>query len=192
MLGYPGIAAMMGIGCACIPLPSELVMLFSGSLVSDGHFNFHVAALIGSLGSVLGSVVAYYAGMVGGRPFLEKYGRFVLIKRHDMDKADRLFSKHGEAVVFFGRLVPVVRAYISFPAGISRMNFTRFLIYTFIGSMAWCYGLTYLGMKLGDHWRSILVYFHKADAVIIAFLVLAIAVYLYHHLKPEKASAESA
>lgn len=185
-LGYPGVIAMMAIESACIPLPSEIIMPFSGFLVYEGVFNLHLASLSGALGCAVGSAVAYYAGAYGGRPFLEKYGRYVLIRKSDMDRADRWFERYGEPIVFISRLLPVVRTFISFPAGVSRMHFGRFLVYSFVGSVPWCYFLTYVGKVLGENWQSIRSYFHGADIVIIAVLGLGFAIWLYHHTRPEK------
>ena len=188
-LGYAGVVAMMTIESACIPLPSEIIMPFSGYLVFTGEFNLHLAALSGALGCAIGSAIAYCAGAYGGRPFLEKYGRYILIRKGDMDRADRLFQRHGEPVVFISRLLPVIRTFISFPAGVSRMHFGRFLAYSFIGSVPWCYFLAYVGMVLGKNWDSIRGYFHGADAVIGIVISVAFAVWLYHHLKPERQTA---
>lgn len=184
-LGYPGVIAMMAIESACIPLPSEIIMPFSGFLVYEGTFNLHLASLSGAVGCAIGSAIAYYAGMRGGRPFLEKYGRWVLVRRRDLDAADRYFHKYGESIVFFSRLLPVIRTFISFPAGVARMRFGRFLLYSFVGSVPWCYFLTYLGKTLGENWESIRSYFHHADLVIGILLILAFAIWLYHHFKPE-------
>lgn len=188
-LGYAGVVAMMAIESACIPLPSEIIMPFSGYLVFTGRFNLHLASLAGALGCAIGSVIAYYAGAYGGRPFLEKYGRYILIRKGDMDRADRLFQKHGEPVVFISRLLPVIRTFISFPAGVSRMHFGRFVAYSFIGSVPWCYFLAYVGKVLGQRWDSIRGYFHGADAVIGVVIGVAFAVWLYHHLRPERETA---
>ena len=185
-LGYPGIVALMAIESACIPLPSEIIMPFSGYLVFRGVFNLHLAALSGALGCAVGSTAAYYVGAFGGRPFVEKYGRYLLIRSRDMDRADTWFDRYGEAIVFVSRLLPVIRTFISFPAGVSRMNFPRFLVYSFTGSVPWCYFLAYIGMVLGQNWRSIRTYFHGADVVIGAALAAAFAIWLYHHLRPEK------
>ncbi|MCL6630479.1 MAG: DedA family protein, partial [Armatimonadetes bacterium] len=165
-LGYAGVVVLMAIESACIPLPSEIIMPFSGFLVYEGRFNLHFASLSGALGCAIGSVVAYYAGMCGGRPFLERYGRYVLIRKRDIDRADEWFEKYGEPIVFISRLLPVVRTFISFPAGVSRMHFGRFVAYSFVGSVPWCYFLAYLGKSLGENWESIRAYFHGADAVI--------------------------
>ncbi|MHB0997789.1 MAG: DedA family protein [Armatimonadota bacterium] len=185
-LGYGGVLGMMAIESACIPLPSEIIMPFSGYLVSIGKFSIHYAAMAGAIGCAVGSAVAYYAGMKGGRPFLERYGKYVLIRKHDMDLADKWFDKHGERIVFISRLLPVVRTFISFPAGVSRMHFGRFMVYSFVGSIPWCYFLAYLGMVLGDNWNSMKSYFHGIDIAIGVFLLAGFAVWLRHHLKPEK------
>lgn len=180
---------MMAIESACIPLPSEIIMPFAGSLVADPNvrFNLHLVALSGALGCAIGSSVAYYAGMCGGRPFLERYGKYLLIRKGDIVRADHWFAKYGESVVFFSRLLPVVRTFISFPAGVARMNFRRFVFYSFIGSVPWCYLLAYVGMVLGRNWDRLKGYFHGADAIIGVLLLVSIAVFLYHHLKPERA-----
>lgn len=185
VLGYPGVMAMMAIESACIPLPSEIIMPFSGFLVFEKHMNIHLAALSGAFGCAIGSVIAYYAGAYGGRPFVEKYGKYVLIRKRDMDRADYWFSTRGELTVFVSRLLPVVRTFISFPAGVSRMNFGRFVLYSFVGSVPWCYFLAYIGMVLGRNWNSLRSYFHGADAIIGVAVVAMFGVWLYHHLKPE-------
>ena len=190
-LGYPGVVLLMAIESACIPLPSEIIMPFSGYLVSTGEFNLHLASLSGALGCAIGSAVAYYAGAKGGRPFVEKYGRYVLIRQRDIDKADKWFCKYGEAAVFISRLLPVIRTFISFPAGCSRMNFPRFLVYSFVGSVPWCYFLTYVGKVLGENWDSLKTYFHGADVVIGVILLAGFAFWLYHHLKPEQSAVGS-
>jgi membrane protein DedA with SNARE-associated domain len=184
MLGYPGVVAMMAIESACIPLPSEIIMPFSGFLVYDRIFNLHLASLSGALGCAVGSMAAYYAGMRGGRPFLERYGRYLLIRKHDIDLADKLFNRHGEKIVFFSRLLPVVRTFISFPAGVSRMHFGRFVLYSFVGSVPWCYFLAYVGLKLGEKWDTLRSYFHGADLVIGGMLLAGFVFWLYRHLKP--------
>lgn len=185
-IGYPGVVLLMAIESSCIPLPSEIIMPFSGYLVFKGAFNLHFASLAGAFGCLVGSVLTYWIGASGGRPFLEKYGKYVLIRKHDMERADAWFGKYGEWVVFISRILPVIRTFISLPAGVSRMNFTRFAIYSFVGSVPWCYFLTYIGLTLGEHWSTVRRYFHDADAVIGVGLALLFAVWLYHHLRPAK------
>src|SRR5919106_2363570 len=168
-LGYSGIVLLMAIESACIPLPSEIIMPFSGYLVSKGEMNLWLVGIAGAVGCVVGSWVAYYAGMYGGRPFIEKYGRYILLSRHDLDLADRWFAKYGELIVFTARLLPAIRTFIAFPAGVARMNMTRFTIYTFAGSLPWCLGLAYVGQKLGEQWDKddrLKTWFHRFDFVI--------------------------
>src|SRR5438128_2286774 len=147
-LGYSGIVLLMAIESACIPLPSEIIMPFSGYLVYTGRFNLIAVAVAGAFGCVFGSLAAYWMGMYGGRPFIEKYGRYLLISRHDLDLADRWFARYGPLIVFAARLLPAVRTFIAFPAGIARMNLWRFSVYTFAGSLPWCLGLAYIGQRL--------------------------------------------
>src|SRR3989475_5491480 len=128
-LGYAGIVLLMAIESACIPLPSEVIMPFSGYLVYTGRFNLWAVGVAGAFGCVAGSLVAYWVGMYGGRPLIEKYGRYLLVSRHDLDLADRWFDRFGEVIVFTSRLLPVIRTFIAFPAGVARMNLTRFVLY---------------------------------------------------------------
>src|ERR1700716_2585618 len=153
-LGYSGIVLLMAIESACIPLPSEIIMPFAGSLVYKGEFNLWAVGVAGAVGCVLGSLVAYWVGMYGGRPLIEKDGRYVLIFKHDLDFAGRWFGRYGEVIVFASRLLPVIRTFIAFPAGVARMNLTRFVIYTFAGSLPWCLGFAYVGQKLGEQWNK--------------------------------------
>ena len=164
--GYAGIVLLMAIESACIPLPSEIIMPFSGYLVTTGRFTLWSVGVAGALGCNVGSIAAYAVGSYGGRPWLERYGGYLLISRRELAWADRWFARYGEATVFFARLLPVIRTFIALPAGIARMNFWRFNLYTFLGSLPWCLGLAYVGMRLGEHWASIRVYFHRFDAVI--------------------------
>ncbi|HEV2492090.1 MAG TPA: DedA family protein [Terriglobia bacterium] len=186
--GYPGIVLLMGIESACIPLPSEIIMPFSGYLVHTGRFKLIWVALAGALGCNVGSLVAYYVGALGGRPLAERYGRFVLVTRHDLELADRWFARYGDWAVFFARLLPVVRTFIALPAGIARMNFLRFNLYTFLGSLPWCLALAYAGVKLGERWTILRQYFHRFDTVIIV-LILAGAVWFIHNRWKNRLSA---
>jgi len=182
-LGYGGIVLLMAIESACIPLPSEIIMPFSGYLVSTGEMNLWLVGLAGAVGCVLGSIVAYYAGAWGGRPFIVKYGKYILISHHDLDLADRWFQRHGDITIFVGRLLPVIRTFIAFPAGVARMNLWRFNLYTFVGSYIWSLGLAWIGMKLGEHWNTLGVYFHRFDAAIGVILLIAIVWYVRRHLR---------
>ncbi|MEW6686919.1 MAG: DedA family protein [Candidatus Edwardsbacteria bacterium] len=182
-LGYSGIVICMSIESACIPLPSEVIMPFSGYLVFQGQFNLWLTGVAGALGCVVGSAAAYVVGIYGGRPFIERYGKYVLISHHDLNVADRWFDKYGDWVIFFSRLLPVIRTYISLPAGIAKMHFPKFLLYTFIGSFPWCLALAFVGLKLGEHWMTIRTLFHRADLVIGIGIVILIGLWLYRHLK---------
>lgn len=185
-MGYWGILLCMAIESACIPLPSEIIMPFSGYLVTTGQFTLHGTALAGAVGCVLGSIVAYYAGLCLGRDFLIKYGRYVLISPKDVDWADRWFAKYGSAAIFFSRLLPVIRTFISFPAGVARMKMAPFIFYTFIGSYPWCYVLAWVGKKMGENWNTLGPYFHRFDAVIGVFILIGLGFWLKHHLKFKK------
>lgn len=186
MLGYGGVILMMAIESACIPLPSEIIMPFSGYLVSTGKFSLWGVSLAGSIGCVLGSALAYWVGIWGGRSFLEKYGKYVLIAKHDLDVADRFFQKYGNAAIFFSRLLPVVRTFISLPAGIAKMNFSKFVIYTFLGSFPFCLFLAYIGKKLGDNWDTLGVYFHKFDLIIGIIIIAGAIWFVKRHLNIKK------
>src|SRR5437588_2804856 len=184
--GYPGIVLLMGIESACIPLPSEVIMPFSGYLVYTGRFNLWAVAVAGAVGCVLGSLVAYWVGMYGGRPLIEKYGRYVLISRRDLNLADRWFARRGEVIVFASRLLPVIRTFIAFPAGVARMDLTRFVAYTFLGSLPWCLGLAYVGQKLGEQWNksdTLKTWFHRFDFVIAIVAILSAVWWIWRHIK---------
>ena len=185
-LGYGGIVLLMAIESACIPLPSEIIMPFSGYLVYTGRFNLWLVGVAGAVGCVLGSLVAYWVGMYGGRPLIAKYGKYVLISQHDLDLADRWFDRFGEMIVFVSRLLPAIRTFIAFPAGVARMNLKKFVIYTFAGSLPWCIGLAYVGQKLGEQWDKdprLKTLFHRFDFVIGILIVLAAAWWIWRHVK---------
>ncbi|MBX3236967.1 MAG: DedA family protein [Nitrospiraceae bacterium] len=188
--GYTGILLTMAIESACIPLPSEIIMPFSGYLVSTGEFSMLGVTLAGAFGNVLGSLVAYYAGLWGGRPFVERYGRYVLVSHHDLDLADRWFQKHGDAAVLVSRLLPVVRTFISLPAGIARMNVTKFVLFTFIGALPWCYALAYIGVVMGERWNQLRAYFHHVDLVIGVAVAIGVAYFLWSHWPKRQPSTE--
>ena len=181
-LGYPGILVLMAIESACIPLPSEIILPFSGYLVWTGRFNIWAVAVAGALGCNAGSAAAYYAGAHGGRSFLMKYGKYVLVSPGDLELADRWFQKYGQWTVFFARLLPVVRTFIALPAGIVRMDLWKFHLYTFLGSFPWCLGLAYAGYELGAHWDSLRGYFHKFDFFIGVLLIAGATAYIWRHL----------
>jgi membrane protein DedA with SNARE-associated domain len=179
--GYGGIVILMTIESACIPLPSELIMPFAGYLVFDGTMRLLWVATAGAIGCNLGSLIAYEIGCYGGRPLVERYGRWILLGRRELDWADRFFARWGYLAVLIARLLPVVRTFIALPAGIARMPRLRFHVYTFLGSWPWCFALAWLGMKLGENWRDLGKYFHKADDVILALLVIGIVWFVRSH-----------
>jgi membrane protein DedA with SNARE-associated domain len=185
--GYAGIVALMGIESACIPLPSEIIMPFAGYLVYKGSFTLLWVATAGALGCNLGSLIAYWIGAIGGRPLVERYGRWVLMSRRDLDRMTYYFERHGSITVLIGRLLPVVRTFIAFPAGIARMNQARFHSYTFVGSWPWCLGLAYAGMKLGESWNDpnsrFHQMFHEFHTSIIVLLLAAMAWFVWSHVR---------
>lgn len=179
-LGYWGIGIGMAIESANIPLPSEVILPFGGFLVSQGKLSFWGAVMAGTIGGTVGSALSYAIGLWGGRPFLLRYGRYIFVTEARLAQADRWFARYGDAAVFIARLLPVIRTFISFPAGIAGMHFGRFLVYTFLGSLPWCVFLTYLGVKLGENWRSLEPLFRRLDILIIA-AVLGVVLYLWWH-----------
>jgi membrane protein DedA with SNARE-associated domain len=185
-LGYAGIVLLMAIESACIPLPSEIIMPFSGYLAFTGRFDLALAATAGAIGCNLGSALAYAVGYFGGRPLVERWGRYALLNRRDLELVDRFFARWGGITVFICRLLPVVRTFIALPAGIAHMPQLRFHLYTFLGSWPWCYALAYVGFRLGEAWESdprLKQAFHDFHAVIVALGVLFLAWYLWRHWK---------
>lgn len=173
----------MALESACIPVPSEIIMPFSGFLVAQGHFNIWIVGFLGAVGNLIGSIVAYEVGLYGGRPFVEKYGKYFLISHRDLNLADRWFLKHGQGTVFFSRLLPVVRTFISLPAGVARMDFKKFCFYTFLGALPWSYALTYAGVVLGHNWSGIRVYFEKFEIIIGILIVAFIVWWIWRHTR---------
>ena len=183
-LGYAGIALLMAIESACIPLPSEIIMPFSGYLVSTGRFDLFLAATAGAVGCNIGSSVAYAIGSYGGRPLVERYGYWVLMGRRELAAVDWFFARFGGIAVFVGRLLPVIRTFIALPAGIARMSQVKFQIYTFLGSWPWCFGLAYVGARLGTRWNAdplLREYMHRFDGIVLAALIVAVAWYVRAH-----------
>jgi membrane protein DedA with SNARE-associated domain len=203
-LSYGGVALLMGIESACIPLPSELIMPYAGALTDPGVaaalgqqygvdlplFNLFIAAVAGAIGCNLGSEVAYWVGAKGGRPAIEKYGRYLLLSKQEIALADRWFAERGEIIIFVARLLPVIRTFIAFPAGVARMNRTKFHIYTFAGSLPWCLALAYVGQQLGirllDEHSPLKAFMHKFDAVIALVIVGAAGYFLWSRYKVYK------
>jgi membrane protein DedA with SNARE-associated domain len=185
-IGYLGIALLMAIESACIPLPSEIIMPFSGYLVSTGRFDIFLVATAGAIGCNIGSSIAYAVGYYGGRRLVEKWGRYILVSRRDLELVDRFFARFGSITVFVSRLLPVVRTFIALPAGIARMPQLKFQLYTFVGSWPWCFALAYIGEQLGARWDSdpaLRDLFHRFDAVIVAAILLLVVWYAVRHWK---------
>ncbi len=183
---YWGIALLMAIESACVPLPSEIIMPFAGYLVSLGKLDLYLAATAGAIGCNLGSVVAYEVGRRGGRPMAEKWGKYLLIGPGELDAADRFFNRWGAAAILIGRMLPIIRTFIAFPAGVARMKLVPFHVYTFLGSWPWCFLLAWIGMWLGDKWNSdprVKVVYHQFEIVIALAIVAAGAFFLWHRLK---------
>jgi membrane protein DedA with SNARE-associated domain len=180
-LGYFGVMMLMAVESACIPLPSEVIMPFSGYLVHTGQFNLWLLAFMGALGCNLGSLVAYEIGYYGGRPLVERFGSYIFLNQHDLELTDRFFARFGDVTVLISRMLPVVRTFIALPAGIGRMPRLRFHIYTFVGSFPWCLGLAYLGMKAGQHWDYLGKYFHQFDKVIGAIILIGVIWFVWSH-----------
>ncbi len=185
-MGYSGVLLLMIFESCGVPFPSEVIMPFAGFLVVTGEFNLWVVALVGTLGNLIGSLVAYYIGLKGGRPLIEKYGRYILISKHDLDKADGWFSRYGDGAVLIGRLLPVVRTYISFPAGVARMNVRTFSLYTALGAFPWCLLFAWLGIKLKNNWELIHEKLHNLDLVFVLLIIAAVAWYIARHIKQKR------
>ncbi len=181
-LGYGGIVLLMAIESACIPLPSEIILPFSGYLVFRGQLVLWLVAVAGAVGCVLGSLLAYWVGAWGGRPLVEKYGRYILVSRRDLDLADHWFARRGDIVILIGRLLPLVRTFIAFPAGVARMPLVKFILYTFVGSLFWCWALAWVGLRLGRRWDTLGPWFHRFDALIAVVILLGAAWYVWRHL----------
>jgi membrane protein DedA with SNARE-associated domain len=184
--GYWGIVILMAIESACIPLPSEIIMPFGGYLVSTGEMNLYWVATAGAFGCNVGSIPAYELGKRGGRAAIVKWGKYVLLDTYDLELAERFFARFGSAAVLIARMLPIVRSFIAFPAGIARMPLPQFHIYTFIGSWPFCFGLAWIGMVLGEAWNNdprVKAWFHRFDAIIVLAGVAFVAWFLWTRWK---------
>lgn len=183
-LGYWGVLIGMTLESACIPIPSEIIMPFSGFVVWQGNTNMTLIGitLVGAFGNLIGSLIAFFVGLKGGRPLLEKYGKYLLITHNKLDLADRWFLKYGGEAVLISRVLPIIRTFISLPAGIAHMDLKKFIVYTFVGSLPWCFVLGYIGVQLGPNWEIIQTYFHILD-IVVAIGIIAIIGYLIYRYK---------
>ncbi|OGE74017.1 MAG: hypothetical protein A3C49_04475 [Candidatus Doudnabacteria bacterium RIFCSPHIGHO2_02_FULL_42_25] len=182
-LGYVGVVLLMGMGTAAIPLPSELVMPFAGSLVEDGRFSLLSLALAGAIGSTLGSLVIYYLAHYGGRKLISKYEHIIFVSQDDLDLAEKFFHRFRHSAAFFGSMLPVVRAFISIPAGIARVPVIPFAASVFSGAFIWSYFLAWLGLTLGENWKNLETYFRKIDIFIVALAIGFIIYWIRRHIK---------
>ncbi len=164
----------MTLESACIPIPSEVVMPYAGILVARGHYTLAQVVLAGSLANLTGSALAYAVGRYGGRNFIERYGKYIFLSRKHLALADKWFDRHGQVTVFVSRMLPAVRTFISLPAGIGRMNFLRFALYSFLGSLPWNLVLVYLGIVFADNWQVMQGYLHQANLVLIGIMLLVV------------------
>lgn len=184
--GYFSVILLMAIQSACIPIPSEVIMPLAGYALAHTQLDLIILATVASLASNLGSIPAYWVGARGGRPMVERYGSYLLLSRHDLDRVDRFFDRFGSITVLIGRMLPIVRTFIAFPAGVAKMNQFRFHIYTFIGSWPWCYALAWVGMKLGATWNSdprFKEIFHRFHLAVELVLIAAFLWFVISHWK---------
>ena len=185
--GYLGLFILMVLESMIFPVPSEAVMPFAGYLVFQGRFDFFAALIVSSLGSVFGSLLSYYVGVYGGRPFVLKYGKYLFLEKEHLEWTENWFRKQGEKTIFISRFIPVVRHLISIPAGIAKMSMNKFILYTFLGATIWNFILLYAGFKLGEHWDKIHQYSKQLDIIFIAIVILFFAYFVWkHHTKNEK------
>jgi membrane protein DedA with SNARE-associated domain len=183
---YAVVFVLMAVQSACIPIPSEVIMPFAGAALAHGQLDLILLATLASLASNLGSIPAYWVGAKGGRPMVERYGSWLLLSRRDLDRVDHFFAHYGSIAVLAGRMLPIIRTFIAFPAGVAKMNQVRFHIYTFVGSWPWCYALAYIGMRLGDAWDTdprFKEIFHRFHLGVEAVLVVGLVWFVVSHWK---------
>ena len=184
--GYASVILLMAIQSACVPIPSEVIMPLAGYALAHSQFDLILLVTAASLASNLGSIPAYWVGARGGRPMVERYGSYLLLSRHDLDRVDQFFNRFGSIAVLIGRMLPIVRTFIAFPAGVAKMNQFRFHLYTFIGSWPWCYALAYVGMKLGAQWNTnprFKEVFHRFHLGVEAIILVAVIWFVSSHWK---------
>ncbi len=176
---YPGVFLLMMLESMVFPVPSEAVMPFAGFLIASGEFTFTWVIIASTLGSITGSLISYAMGYYGGKPFINKFGKYLLLDAHDLEITERFFAKSGELTIFISRFIPVIRHLISIPAGMGKMNIWKFIVYTILGAGMWNAFLTYVGYKLKNNWKEVMSYSHVIDIVVVAILGLAFLYYAY-------------
>ncbi len=184
--GYAGLVVLMALESMVAPLPSEAVMPFAGFLIFEGRFSFHDVILFSTIGSIIGSIISYYAGMYGGRPFITAFGKYFLLDNRDLELTEKFFNKFGDKTIFFSRFIPVVRHLISIPAGIGEMKIGKFILYTAIGAGLWNSFLAYTGFRLKSHWENIRHYSQTIDFIVVFLLLVGLGYFVYRHLKRSK------
>lgn len=182
-IGYVGIFVLSALESAAIPIPSEVVIPFSGFLVISGRFSLWGVVWVATFANLAGSVILFLIGKSGGRWAVEKYGKYLLIHKKDLDKADEWFNRHGVRAVFFSRMLPIIRTFISLPAGIAQMNIWKFSIFTFLGALPWNFALAFMGYKAGQNWDNLHRYFIKFDYLVLAVIIIGIIWYILRHKK---------
>ena len=185
-MGYLGVWILMALESANIPVPSEIIMPFSGFLTTREVFSFWLLVFVGAFGNLAGSLFSYYLGAYGGRKFLEKYGKFLLIHKQDIETAQKWFARYGNSIAFFSRMLPIVRTFISFPAGVARMNVWKFSVYTFVGSFIWSALLVYVGFWAGENWHFLSPYFRKFDWAIVVVIAAGVIWWVARYIKEIK------
>jgi membrane protein DedA with SNARE-associated domain len=184
LLGYPGIVLLMTLESACLPVPSEVVMPFAGYIAfRDGTFDLIGLTIAGTIGNLIGAILAYWIGLKAGRAFVLRYGRFVLLREKHLVLAESWFAKYGEATTLFSRMLPIIRTFISLPAGMAKMDFKKFVLFTTIGSIPWNFALAYIGFQLGPRWEEIQAWFGAFDIVIIIAVIALVAFLLFLHFR---------
>lgn len=186
-LGYIGIILLSAVDAAFMPIPSEIIISFSGFLVSEGKLNMHSVAFCGAFGNLLGSIVCYVVGYFGGRPILKQYGKYISIRERELDIADRFFTRYGAVTVFITKVIPMLRTYIMLTAGIARMRFYLFCLFAFCGALLYCYILVYAGMALGENWVRVKQYAYVLDRVFLSTVILLIVFWLLGRLRKRSA-----
>lgn len=185
-LSYPGIILLMALESACIPVPSEIVMPFAGYLASQGTFDLISLTIAGTVGNLIGSIVAYWIGLKAGRAFVLKYGKYVLLRKKHLDLAESWFAKHGEVTTLFSRMLPIVRTFISLPAGMAKMNFKKFVLFTTLGSIPWNFALAYIGFQLGQNWEEIRSWFWLFDIAIVIGVAVLLSILARGYIKENR------